>query len=166
MSIHGLDDHGIGIGTGVARVHRSSPTGSGGLACLRFLARSISASSKHRLREVSHECLRNSSYDRLLPESHAAAARACASVQRHPDSALSTFRRTVWRTPYLPRDAAAAFQEIGAGHAGTGQSDAPHRLMHRTETIDYGVVLGDKVWETVRRMFLLLDSRHAGSLRR
>jgi hypothetical protein len=43
-------------------------------------------------------------------------------------------------------DAAAAFEEIGAGHAGTGKSDSPHRLMHRTETIDYGIVLAGKVW--------------------
>jgi len=91
-------------------------------------------------------------------------------------------------------DAAAAFHEIGAGHAGTGQSDSPHRLMHRTETIDYGVVLRGKVWlvldadevelgpgdivvqrgtnhawsnrseETVRMVFVLLDGRYAASL--
>jgi len=90
-------------------------------------------------------------------------------------------------------DAAAAFREIGAGHAGTGQSDSPHRLMHRTETIDYGVVLRGKVWlvldadeielgpgdivvqrgtnhawsnrteETARMMFVLLDGRYAAS---
>ena len=90
-------------------------------------------------------------------------------------------------------DAAAAFREIGAGHASTGQSDSPHRLMHRTETIDYGVVLRGKVWlvldadevelgpgdivvqrgtnhawsnrseETVRLVFVLLDGRYADS---
>ena len=91
-------------------------------------------------------------------------------------------------------DAAAAFREIGAGHAGTGQAGAPHRLMHRTETIDYGVVLRGKIWlvldadeielapgdivvqrgtnhawsnrteETARMMFVLLDGRYAASL--
>lgn len=87
-------------------------------------------------------------------------------------------------------DAAAAFEEIGAGHAGTGASDSPHRLMHRTETIDYGIVLAGKVWlvlddaevelqpgdivvqrgtnhawsnrteETARMVFVLLDGRY------
>ena len=90
--------------------------------------------------------------------------------------------------------AAAAFEEIGAGHAGTGQSDSPHRLMHRTQTIDYGVVLSGRVWlvldadeielkpgdivvqrgtnhawsnrteQTARMMFVLLDGRYAAGL--
>lgn len=43
-------------------------------------------------------------------------------------------------------DAAAAFAEIGEAHAGTGQADAKHKLMHRTETLDYGIVTEGEVW--------------------
>jgi mannose-6-phosphate isomerase-like protein (cupin superfamily) len=43
-------------------------------------------------------------------------------------------------------EAAAAFAEIGASHAGTGGRDSPHRLMHRTETVDYGIVLSGRLW--------------------
>ena len=40
----------------------------------------------------------------------------------------------------LPREAVKAlFEAIGAGH--TLPEDPPHPLMHRTETIDYGIVL-------------------------
>ncbi|HYD38315.1 MAG TPA: cupin domain-containing protein [Allosphingosinicella sp.] len=40
----------------------------------------------------------------------------------------------------LPREAVEAlFEAIGAGHALA--DNAPHPLMHRTETIDYGIVL-------------------------
>lgn len=40
----------------------------------------------------------------------------------------------------LPREAVKAlFEAIGAGHALA--DDPPHPLMHRTETIDYGIVL-------------------------
>lgn len=40
----------------------------------------------------------------------------------------------------LPREAVQAlFEAIGAGHALA--DDPPHPLMHRTETIDYGIVL-------------------------
>jgi mannose-6-phosphate isomerase-like protein (cupin superfamily) len=40
----------------------------------------------------------------------------------------------------LPREAVKAlFEAIGAGHALA--QDPPHPLMHRTETIDYGIVL-------------------------
>ena len=43
-------------------------------------------------------------------------------------------------------DAAAAFAEIGQAHAGTSQADSKHKLMHRTETLDYGVVTEGEVW--------------------
>jgi hypothetical protein len=43
-------------------------------------------------------------------------------------------------------DAAAAFAEIGESSAGTGQSDSRHKLMHRTETLDYGIVTEGEVW--------------------
>jgi len=41
-----------------------------------------------------------------------------------------------------PEEAAAHFAEIGAGHASNADKEgARHALMHRTETIDYGIVL-------------------------
>jgi hypothetical protein len=43
-------------------------------------------------------------------------------------------------------DAAAAFAEIGEAHAGTGKADSRHKLMHRTETLDYGIVTEGEVW--------------------
>ncbi|VVM57026.1 cupin domain-containing protein [Pseudomonas fluorescens] len=43
-------------------------------------------------------------------------------------------------------DAAAVFAEIGESHAGTGQRDSKHKLMHRTETLDYGIVTEGEVW--------------------
>jgi len=43
-------------------------------------------------------------------------------------------------------EAAAAFAEIGQAHAGTGRADSRHKLMHRTETLDYGVVTEGEVW--------------------
>src|SRR5687767_1488893 len=44
----------------------------------------------------------------------------------------------------LPREAVRAlFEAIGAGH--TLPDDPPHPLMHRTETIDYGIVLEGEV---------------------
>lgn len=43
-------------------------------------------------------------------------------------------------------DIAAGFAQIGAAHAATHKSDAPHKLMHRTETIDYGILLAGEIW--------------------
>lgn len=41
-----------------------------------------------------------------------------------------------------PEEAKAHFAEIGAGHASNAaQAGAKHALMHRTETVDYGIVL-------------------------
>ena len=37
--------------------------------------------------------------------------------------------------------ASQAFAEIGLAQASTAQSNSPHPLMHRTETIDYGIVI-------------------------
>jgi mannose-6-phosphate isomerase-like protein (cupin superfamily) len=46
----------------------------------------------------------------------------------------------------LPREAVhALFQAIGAGGAHDSSADAPHPLMHRTETIDYGIVLEGEI---------------------
>ncbi len=39
----------------------------------------------------------------------------------------------------------AAFAEIGDSHASTVTADSPHPLMHRTESIDYGIVLEGEV---------------------
>lgn len=46
-------------------------------------------------------------------------------------------------------DAAQArghFEMLGAASASTGQEGAPHPLMHRTETIDYGIVLEGEIY--------------------
>jgi mannose-6-phosphate isomerase-like protein (cupin superfamily) len=41
-----------------------------------------------------------------------------------------------------PEEAAAHFAEVGAGHASNAaRAGARHALMHRTETIDYGIVI-------------------------
>lgn len=43
-------------------------------------------------------------------------------------------------------EAAAVFAEIGQSHASTGDGNARHKLMHRTETLDYGIVTEGEVW--------------------
>lgn len=43
-------------------------------------------------------------------------------------------------------DVAAGFAAMGAGHAVADQVDARHRLMHRTQSIDYGIVLAGEIW--------------------
>ncbi|KPF89749.1 cupin [Novosphingobium sp. AAP83] len=43
-------------------------------------------------------------------------------------------------------EAKAHFEKIGAGDASArGRGDAPHPFMHRTETIDYGIVLDGEI---------------------
>ena len=44
-------------------------------------------------------------------------------------------------------DAAAAFAQIGASQAHA--AEGPHALMHRTESLDYGIVLAGEVWLVV-----------------
>lgn len=91
--------------------------------------------------------------------------------------------------------AAAAFAEIGQAHAGTGTPDSRHRLMHRTQTLDYGIVTEGEVWlvlddsevrlqrgdvvvqrgtnhawsnrteQMARMVFILLDGRYADELK-
>ncbi len=39
----------------------------------------------------------------------------------------------------------AAFGEIGDAHASTVHANSPHPLMHRTETIDYGIVISGEI---------------------
>ena len=41
---------------------------------------------------------------------------------------------------------AAGFAQISAISAKTYQSGSPHKLMHRTETIDYGILLSGELW--------------------
>lgn len=43
-------------------------------------------------------------------------------------------------------DIAAGFGQIGAASAATHTDDSPHKLMHRTETIDYGILLSGELW--------------------
>lgn len=37
--------------------------------------------------------------------------------------------------------AAAAFEQMGGGDAANAAANAPHPLMHRTQTVDYGIVI-------------------------
>lgn len=48
--------------------------------------------------------------------------------------------------PVSSADAAAAFAEMGEAHASTGHTESKHKLMHRTETLDYGIVTEGEVW--------------------
>jgi hypothetical protein len=41
---------------------------------------------------------------------------------------------------------AAGFAQMGAAGAPALRADSPHKLMHRTETIDYGILLGGEIW--------------------
>lgn len=92
-----------------------------------------------------------------------------------------------------PEEVAAAFAAIDASHA--HDAHGAHVLMHRTETVDYGIVLAGEVWlvvddgetclrpgdvvvqrgtnhawsnrteETVRMAFVLVDGHFADELR-
>lgn len=42
-------------------------------------------------------------------------------------------------------DAAAKFKSMGDEHASTAHETAPHPLMHKTKTVDYGIVLEGEV---------------------
>lgn len=62
---------------------------------------------------------------------------------------------TVLRVVDIPPDAdhqsssnnlGAAFSEMGASAAYTSNVTSKHNLMHRTETVDYGIVLEGEVW--------------------
>ena len=43
-------------------------------------------------------------------------------------------------------DIAAGFAQMGAAGALTHNNDSPHKLMHRTETIDYGILISGELW--------------------
>lgn len=40
----------------------------------------------------------------------------------------------------------AAFNQAGGGNFSTTRPDSPHPLMHRTETIDYGIILEGEIY--------------------
>lgn len=44
-----------------------------------------------------------------------------------------------------PEDLKATFKEIGDDKAGTSSAESKHPLMHRTETIDYGIVISGTI---------------------
>lgn len=47
----------------------------------------------------------------------------------------------------VDREAAKeSFREFGAEHAADSSDEPPHPLMHRTKTIDYGIVLSGEIW--------------------
>lgn len=50
------------------------------------------------------------------------------------------------QNPLSEAEAAAVFAEIGQAQAGTGHAQSRHKLMHRTETLDYGIVTEGEVW--------------------
>ena len=124
------------------------------------------------------------------PTLGAAAARAADRWNTDPDRGHPPRHRP---ERAQPEEAAAAFAAIGASDAHA--LDGPHALMHRTETVDYGIVLSGEVWlvvddgetrlgpgdvvvqrgtnhawsnrteETARMAFVLVDGRFADELR-
>src|SRR5262245_27701080 len=48
-------------------------------------------------------------------------------------------------------EAAEKFNEMGGGEAARSGADAPHPLMHRTQTLDYGIVLEGELTLVVDR---------------
>lgn len=55
---------------------------------------------------------------------------------------------------------AAAFDQIGDRAASTVQADSPHPLMHRTESVDYGVVLAGELTLVLDRGEVTLRPGH------
>ena len=51
-----------------------------------------------------------------------------------------------------------AFEEIGDAAASTAKADSPHPLMHRTESIDYGVVISGEMTLVLDRGETLLKA--------
>jgi uncharacterized cupin superfamily protein len=50
-----------------------------------------------------------------------------------------------------PAEARRHFELIGAGEASTRHQGAPHPYMHRTETVDYGIILSGEIHLLVDR---------------
>src|SRR5208337_1464423 len=65
----------------------------------------------------------------------------CTALVRTPSP---TFRLTP-TTSYGTVPNGRAFTEIGDAHASTVEDDSPHPLMHRTESVDYGVVISGEM---------------------
>jgi hypothetical protein len=70
---------------------------------------------------------------RLGPSRHGSAVRV---VDIPPDSIQNAVSEQA---------AATLFAELGGGHGAPGDNQR-HRLMHRTETLDYGIVVAGEVW--------------------
>jgi hypothetical protein len=113
---------------------------------------------------------------------------ACGSLIRIVDIPPDSLQNAISREA-----ASAAFAEIGAAHAEV--ADSRHRLMHRTETLDYGILISGELWlmldedevrlepgdiviqrgtnhawsnrteEMARMIFVLLDGRYAEELK-
>lgn len=49
------------------------------------------------------------------------------------------------RPPMTREIAEAAFALVGSGHASTWKPDSPHPMMHRTESVDYGIVVHGEI---------------------
>jgi mannose-6-phosphate isomerase-like protein (cupin superfamily) len=45
--------------------------------------------------------------------------------------------------------AASSFAEMGASHTVTSRGKSSHPFMHRTETVDYGILLAGEIWLVV-----------------
>ncbi|WP_275466318.1 cupin domain-containing protein [Streptomyces noursei] len=53
-----------------------------------------------------------------------------------------------------------AFAEIGGANAFTGRAESPHPAMHRTETVDYGVVISGEITLVVGNSEVVLRPGH------
>jgi hypothetical protein len=53
---------------------------------------------------------------------------------------------TTWHGKIDRAKAVAAYAEFGSKHAVDGNENAPHPFMHKTETVDYGIVLSGEIW--------------------
>lgn len=60
------------------------------------------------------------------------------------------------QAPISAQHAAAVFAEIGQASAGTASANARHSLMHRTQTLDYGIVTEGEVWLVLESEDVLL----------
>lgn len=49
------------------------------------------------------------------------------------------------RPPMSREMAHAAFTLVGSAHASTWKEDSPHPMMHRTESVDYGIVIEGEI---------------------